>query len=440
MLLDDWQKEFIEYKGDKILVAGRQTGKSEAQAYDNAEFAAQNPGTNTLIISKTERQSQELLIKVVQFLQEFYPKMIGTGEYKPLKNTVWIVHPGGTRKKPIVSRVMCLPVGLAGEGIRGYTIHKLSVDEAQLPPDDVFTAVLPMLATTGGKISLTGTPQGKKGFFWSAYENKQGLFKVFHINSEEVANTRPISPTWPEWRKKDFLDFLAKMKDMMSGKRYAQEFLGQFIEDLDQVFSDKLIKECCILKEEDVKTGERYVFGGDIGRTVDPSTFQTLRVSTSPIRHISNIVRRDIKITETTDLIIDLNKKFNYVKIGLDGGGLGAGVVDILLREPGIRPKVVDLNNSSREVEFVPFAERLPKKKTLLKELMYFNLLAMMEKGRIFLLDDDEVKTSLKSCQMEWKEGRDDVIIFGNDTHITEGLIRAAWLAKNKALNLSVVY
>ena len=71
MDLDDWQKDFIEYDGDKILVAGRQTGKSEAQAYDNAHFAATYEGVNVLLISKTERQSQELLIKTLNYLLEF---------------------------------------------------------------------------------------------------------------------------------------------------------------------------------------------------------------------------------------------------------------------------------------------------------------------------------------------------------------------------------
>ena len=79
-------------------------------------------------------------------------------------------------------------------------------------------------------------------------------------------------------------------------------------------------------------------------------------------------------------------------------------------------------------------------KKTLLKEDMYRNLLTMMLHERIKLLDDDEILLSLKSCQIEYLENSKEVRIFGNYTHIVEGLIRAAWLAKEKSIKLSFDY
>ena len=227
--LDDWQKEYIAYDGDKILVAGRQTGKSEAQAYDNATFALNNPNTTSLLISRTERQSEELLIKTLNFIREIAPKEIAKGKDRPTKHIIQLKNK---------SRVLCLPTGLAGEGIRFLTIHKLSADEAQLIPSDVFTAVTPMLLTTGGKISLTGTPQGKHGFFWEAYENKYEQFKVFHINSEQVMKTRPISTLWTERRRKESLEHLEREKLRMSAKEYEQEYLGKFVEDLIKVFTN----------------------------------------------------------------------------------------------------------------------------------------------------------------------------------------------------------
>ena len=49
------------------------------------------------------------------------------------------------------------------------------------------------------------------------------------------------------------------------------------------------------------------------------------------------------------------------------------------------------------------------------------------------LLKDDELIQSLKSVQYEYmvKRGeKTELRIFGNYTHIVEGLIRAAWCAK----------
>lgn len=432
MQLDPWQKEFIEYQGDKILVAGRQTGKSEAQAYDCGEFAATHPNTTTLIISKTERQAEELLIKTLNYLQEFYPKRIGKGLKKPLKHVVWIEH-----GKKGHSRVMCLPTGLAGEGIKGYTIHKLSPDEGQLIPDSVYDSVSPMLLTTGGKMSITGTPLGKQGFFWKAYENKLQQFKVFHVNSEEVIKNRPISQWWQQWRKDAALAHLAREKARMSDKVYRQEYMGEFIEDLDQVFSDTLIAKVCILKRRrDVIPNKTYYMGVDVGRTTDPCTFEILDTTNkSAMEQVDNIVRKEWVLTKTANAIMQLDKEYGFKGIGVDGGGMGAGVIDILMQEKSMRKRTKDLNNAHRSVEFA----KQEKTKGLLKEDMYRNLVAMMEKGVIKLLDDDELTTSLKSCQIEYVNSSKEVKIFGNDTHITEGIIRAAWLAaQDKRLNLWV--
>ena len=431
MILDKWQEEFINYKGNKILVAGRQTGKSEAQAYDNAQFAVENEGVNCLLISKTQRQSEELLIKTLMFLQEKYPKRIGTGQKKPLKQTVWIKP---KTKKGKWSRVMCQPTGLAGEGIRSYTIHRLSVDESQLVSDAVMTAVTPMLLTTGGSISLTGTPRGKNGFFWKAFENKLGQFKVFHVSSLEVIENRPISPSWPEWRRQAGFDHLAAEKERMTSKQFMSEYEGVFVEDLDQVFSDLWINEVCVGKRMPIR-GKTYL-GVDVGRTTDPSTFEIIDKVNNSLRQTENITRKELTIPDTSNLCLDLDKKNNFQKMGIDGGGLGAGVVDLLMLQDSWNNKqrVVDLNNASRIVGLDNEKEQRSK---LLKEQMYLNLLSLGVQKRLTLLDDDEIKASLRSCVMEWNERTGDLWIHGSDTHITEGIIRSAWVAEqDKGLNL----
>ena len=58
-----------------------------------------------------------------------------------------------------------------------------------------------------------------------------------------------------------------------------------------------------------------------------------------------------------------------------------------------------------------------------------------MEHGEILLLDDDNLQNSLRSVQYEFimQDGQATKMrIFGSYTHITEGLIRAAWLAKKE--------
>jgi len=433
--LDSWQQDFINYKGHKVLVAGRQTGKSECSAYDNAEFAANNPGTNCLIISKTQRQSEELLIKTLNYLLEKYPKRIGKGKLKPLKHSVWVM-PEKKGQKP--SRIMCQPTGLAGEGIRGYTIHKLSVDECQAVGDDVMTAVTPMLLTTGGFISLTGTPKGRQGYFWNAFENKTGHFKVFHVNSLEVIKNRPISKTWQEWRREDALNHLKQEQQRMTEKQFRQEYMGEFIEDLDSVFSDELIANSCVLFRGDAEKRKLYL-GVDVGRTTDPTTLQIISAANpNRMMQVESFVYKELTIPQTVDKVKQLHSIYNFKKMGIDGGGLGSGVVDMLMMERSMQEKVKDLNNATRLVDVrTKQLKESQKKKTLLKEQMYFNLQSLMHQGKIKLLADEDIKVSLRSCQMEYKEDSDEVMIYGNDTHIAEGLIRAAWLAvQEKSLDL----
>ena len=75
------------------------------------------------------------------------------------------------------------------------------------------------------------------------------------------------------------------------------------------------------------------------------------------------------------------------------------------------------------------------KKQRIFKEDLYDNLRSMMEHKEIKLLDDDDLKLSLRSVQFSFEKEKGQITkvrIFGKDTHIAEGLIRAAWLAKKE--------
>ncbi|MCK9371379.1 terminase family protein [Candidatus Dojkabacteria bacterium] len=426
--LDPWQKEYLECRTHKVLVSGRQTGKSEVAAIDNAEEAINYKNSICLIISKTERQAEELLQKTYIYLLDNYPKYIDKkGNHKPTKSRVWLKNG---------SRIISLPVGEAGEGVRFLTVTKLTVDEAQLPKDEVYNAVTPMLLTTGGQISLLGTPQGKQGYFWNAFKNELGQFKVFHINSEEVITNRPISESWPDWRRQASLAHLAQEKQRMTAKWYAQEYLGIFVEDLLNLIPYDLIKKCCSIKRDGIIRGKTYLGVDCAGMGEDENAFSVVdKLDKDHFRQIENIKTKKELTTDTSQKVINLSIAFNVKKIGVDDGGVGFGVFSELLNNPKTRDKTIALNNSSRPLD----KSDKPKFKRILKEEMYFNLLNLMEKGQIKLLDDDELIASLSSVQYERNE-QGKLIIFGNYTHQTESLIRACWLAvQDTSLNLWAV-
>ena len=61
-----------------------------------------------------------------------------------------------------------------------------------------------------------------------------------------------------------------------------------------------------------------------------------------------------------------------------------------------------------------------------------------MERRQIKILDDSEIRESLKSCKFEYHEKTKKLIISSNYNHPVESLIRAAWDAEKKDLNLKV--
>ena len=172
--LDEWQKEVIEYQGNICLRSGRQVGKSTVIAIKVAEYSTQNRKKSVMVISATERQAYLLFSKILGYLLDHYKTWIKSGKDRPTKTEIKLKN--GTI-------IRCLPTGLDGIGIRGYTVDLLIADEAAFIPEDVWAAVKPMLATTKGNLILLSTPKGSDNFFYHSYYNP--TFKTWHISSED---------------------------------------------------------------------------------------------------------------------------------------------------------------------------------------------------------------------------------------------------------------
>lgn len=428
LVLDDWQKEVLSTNGNIVLCSGRQVGKSTIISIKAGRFAAENFRKSVLIISSTERQAEELFIKTLNFLSDNYKALLKSGKDRPTKHML---------KLKNGSVIRCLPTGLAGTGIRGFTIDMLIADEAAFIPDEVWSSVTPMLLTTGGNITLVSTPHGKLGYFYQCYNDKS--FTVFHVNSEQVIRNRPISITWTEYQRTSALEHLEREKKSMTQLQYAQEYMGEFIDELRQFFSDTVIKKCMKLKRRDrVYPARNYYLGVDVARMgEDECTFEIIeKAGKDKFLHVENIVFKKVYLTEVTKKIIELERIYCFKSIYIDDGGIGVGVFDYLLDNEYTKRKVIAINNRAR-----PLDRDEEHKKKIMKEDLYNNLLGMMERGEIELLEDDEVYRSLKSVQYEYDltpQAHTKLKIFGNYTHIAEGLIRAAWCNRDKRLNIWV--
>jgi len=399
----------MQTKGNIVLRSGRQVGKSTVISQKAAEFAINNPQKTVLVIACVERQALLLFEKILAYIYQNYRKFIKKGKDKPTKHKINLING---------SVIYCLPTGISGYGIRGYTIDLLIADEAAFVGEEVWTAVTPMLAITKGDIILLSTPFGKSGYFYRCFSDD--TFTSFHISSEDCPR-----------KNQDFLD---QEKKRMSKLQYAQEYLGEFVDELQQFFPTKLIQNS--MRERIVLTPPfRKYLGIDVARMgQDESVLFSVAEKEGILFQIELQITTKTRLTETTEMIINAEKRHHFKRIFIDDGGLGVGVFDSLLENNLTKRKVIPINNSARGLDS---NKEEGRKKKLLKEDLYNNLLVLMEQGKIKLKYDERTILSLKSIQCEYTEAG-KMRIFGSYSHITEALIRAAWCLKEKSLNIYI--
>jgi len=208
--LDDWQRGVISSTGKRdLLNCSRQAGKSTTAAVLGLHEALYRPGSLTILVSPSQRQSSELFRKVTE-LRELLPTQPELSEDNKLSLTV---RGGG--------RVLSLPGSEAT--IRGFSGATLIVeDEASRVPDELYMAIRPMLAVRGGRLILMSTPFGKRGHFWREWSEGTTWQRV------EVPASRV-----PRISK----EFLEEERRAMGDWWFSQEYGCEFRESTDSVFS-----------------------------------------------------------------------------------------------------------------------------------------------------------------------------------------------------------
>jgi hypothetical protein len=118
-------------------------------------------GSLILILAPAERQAKELFSKVAE-------------AYRTLGH---IIPADSYRKMGMElangSRIEALPG--TEKTIRGFSgVDLLLVDEASRVADELYYAVRPMLAVSGGRLMMLTTPYGRSGIFFEEWTDGQG--------------------------------------------------------------------------------------------------------------------------------------------------------------------------------------------------------------------------------------------------------------------------
>ena len=443
--LDDWQKEIIAEEDRHILLAkGRRIGATFLFAQKAVEWLKThyNPHPTSQIVcaSLTIDQAQLLIAFATSYAQNSCPELIGRGKDKPTLNRLVLKVKGNRRI------LLAKPVGDTGRSSRGFEGQILMVDEAPFQPDLFFEAAKPILATTNGRIWMFGTFDGQDGYFWENYKkaiidkNPKARFKVWEMDTETVSRKRPISESWTQEQHDGLIEFLAEEKDDMSEMAYAQEYLAIAGLDKRQFYNDKWIEKVChVIEEGQIIHEDGKNYGGfDLARMGgDYFTAEILKkINKKNITQIDHYTRKMLLTTDNENLIIEYTRKHKCSKSGIDAGSgtLGVSVYDHLQLISDMKRKIVAMNN--REISI----DQEEGKQRLYNEDMHDNMRAMGARGELHLFNRDDIKASFRSVR--WDKVQDShglwkVKISGKNTHIVEGIMRAAELAaKDKSLNI----
>ena len=166
----------------------------------------------------------------------------------------------------------------------------------------------------------------------------------------------------------------------------------------------------------------------------DENAFVVCEMLNNKLKIVKCFTTDRVSTTDTIGRIIEQDKIFKFRKIFIDDSGVGGSVTDVLIDKLG--RKVMGLNNASKRIE----VQGEEKKRGILKEDLYSNLLMLMETSRIEMISDLSLMRSLKSITYEYGQNANarNVKIFGTYSHLTEALVRAAWCIKEKGLNIYI--
>lgn len=209
---DAWQADLLRTSAQQmVLLCSRQAGKSTVTALVALHEALYQPGALILLLSPSLRQSQELFRKVKDAYNALSAETVAAREESSLR-----------MEFSNDARIVALPG--KEETIRGFSgVRLLIVDEASRVADALYMAVRPMLAVSGGRIVLLSTPFGKRGFFYQEWTEGGAAWRRVKITAEDCPR---ISRAWLEQERKQMGDWW-----------YRQEYLCEFVETTDQVFS-----------------------------------------------------------------------------------------------------------------------------------------------------------------------------------------------------------
>jgi hypothetical protein len=233
-----------------ILCCTRQFGKSTITSIKALHHAWSRPNSLVLAAAPTARQSGEWLEK-----SRFFLSRLGIRSRSDGHNRLSLVLPNG-------SRLVGLP-GVA-DNVRGFSKASLIlIDEAAYVADELYQALNPMLAVSGGGLWLMSTPAAQFGFFfeeWSRGATMQAdSYREESPSADSSArpagsglstSTLPAPPvSWDRFRvtaeqcPRIRAEFLAEQRVLLGDSVFRREYMCEFVAAGTQIIDRELLDD-----------------------------------------------------------------------------------------------------------------------------------------------------------------------------------------------------
>jgi hypothetical protein len=366
----------------RVIRKSRQIGISTTIAYESLWKACTIPNRLILIVSPSDRQSRLIMDKIQTAIQS-KPELRGLVVRQNLSE---LVLGNG-------SQIVSLPNN--PDRIRGYAAHDVILDEAAHfeRQSSVMPVVSPMISATGGTLTIISTPFTKRNLFWDWY--KEAMDSQASDSTVQAFDLYPstISPLISEGE-------LERRKRGMLEAEFRQEFLGEFIEELDSFLPMQLLQGCIHANldvESDFQTNPNliYVMGVDFAKKRDQTVAIILEVDVERrrirVKHVWAISGMDYaaQIAHLHELAL----KFGVQYVLADQTGVGEAVIEQLKAavpgSEGLIFTVASKLDIANGLKFVLEQKRidLPDHRTLLMQL---NGLSTVVHGDRIIFDTDE--------------------------------------------------
>lgn len=207
--LTPWQVDILLSKAKmRIMLCGRQVGKSATLRAIAYHELLSKPNTEVLFVAKTHRQATEvawrhLVSGVDPIIDPSLIKERNNSElYVILNNNSRLVVTGSENE----------------DALLGRTIDVLLIDEFQSQKPDVWFVLQPMLAARNGRAVIAGTARGYDHLYdmwWKGW--KENPNRLSHWRSWKIKTSESGTPAGSP-------EAIRAAKEQLSPKQYAQEY------------------------------------------------------------------------------------------------------------------------------------------------------------------------------------------------------------------------